>query len=89
MTDRLVPYLPQLIMDCWDRWSGVRDEFDNRKAFYKERRDAFRKCKRAMVELAQWKAQNNDYEYTIMYALFYCHGVSLSACSSSHREFFH
>lgn len=70
MTNRLASYLLRLIMDCGDRWSGVQDEFDNRKEFYKERRDAFRKCKRAMVELGQWKAQNNDYEYTIMYASF-------------------
>lgn len=53
-------------MDCGDLRSGVLDEFDNRKEFYKERRDVFRKCKRAMVELAQWKAQNNEYEYTIL-----------------------
>lgn len=46
---------------------GVLDEFDNHQEFYIERRDAFRKCKRAMVELAQWKAQNNDYEYIILY----------------------
>lgn len=45
---------------------GVLDEFDNRREFYIERRDAFRKCKRAMVELAQWKNQNNDYEYIIL-----------------------
>lgn len=42
------------------------DEFDNRRDFYLERRDAFRKCKQAMVELAQWKAQNNHYEYIIL-----------------------
>lgn len=52
-------------MDCGNMSIGV-DEFDNRQEFYIERRDAFRKSKRAMVELAQWKAQNNDYEYIIL-----------------------
>lgn len=65
-TNRLIFYLLKLIMDCGDVRSDVLDEFDNRKEFYKDRRDAFRKCKRAMVELAQWKAQNNEYEYTIL-----------------------
>lgn len=65
-TNRLIFYLLELIMDCGDVRSDVLDEFDNRKEFYKDRRDAFRKCKRAMVELAQWKAQNNEYEYTIL-----------------------
>lgn len=45
---------------------GVRDEFDNRQDFYLERRDAFRKCKQAMLELAQWKARNNHFEYVIL-----------------------
>ena len=54
------------IMNCGNMSIGVLDEFDNRQEFYIERRDAFRKCKRAMVELAQWKAQNNDYEYIIL-----------------------
>ena len=40
--------------------------FDNHRNLYRERRDRFRNNPVAMRELAEWKAQNNSYEYTIM-----------------------
>lgn len=74
---------------------GVLDEFDNRQEFYTERRDAFRKCKRAMLELAQWKAQNNDYEYVILYVPseslrsfpFCIHDPSKVSCLMTYHSF--
>ena len=36
------------------------------KALYIKSRDAFQKDKAAMKELAQWKAQNNEYNYRMM-----------------------
>ena len=42
------------------------DDFDNRKDLYRQRRDEFRKSATAMRDLAEWKAQNNDHEYTVL-----------------------
>ncbi len=53
-------------MDGGNISSPARDEFDDRKELYKERRDAFRENPAAMAELAKWKAQDNDCNYTIL-----------------------
>lgn len=42
------------------------DDFDNRQDLYRRRRDEFRKSTAAMTDLAEWKAQNNDHEYTVL-----------------------
>ena len=37
--------------------------FQERKDLYRTKRDAFRKNPRAMEELREWKARNDDYDY--------------------------
>ena len=37
--------------------------FQERKDLYRRQRDEFRSNARAMEELREWKAQNNDYDY--------------------------
>lgn len=37
--------------------------FQKRKELYRERRDAFRCDPKAMEELREWKAKNDDYDY--------------------------
>ena len=37
--------------------------FQERKDLYRRQRDEFRSNPRAMEELREWKAQNNDYDY--------------------------
>ena len=41
--------------------------FQERKDLYRKQRDDFRSNSRAMEELVQWKAKNNDYEYRELY----------------------
>ena len=41
--------------------------FKERKDLYRKQRDAFRSNPRAMEELREWKAANNDYEYVELY----------------------
>ena len=37
--------------------------FQDPKALYRKRRDAFRSDPQAMEELRQWKRKNNDFDY--------------------------
>ena len=46
--------------------------FQERKDLYRKQRDAFRSNPRAMKELTQWKAKNNDYDYVELYVLPMC-----------------
>ena len=41
--------------------------FQERKDLYRKQRDDFRNNSRAMEELTQWKAKNNDYDYRELY----------------------
>lgn len=42
------------------------DNFNDRIAFYKQRRDEFRNNPTAMAELAKWKNHGNDCEYAVL-----------------------
>ena len=46
--------------------------FQDRKDLYRKQRDDFRNNSRAMEELTQWKAKNNDYDYVELYVLPMC-----------------
>ena len=46
--------------------------FQERKSLYRKQRDDFRSNSRAMEELTQWKAKNNDYDYVELYVLPMC-----------------
>lgn len=41
--------------------------FQERKDLYRRQRDDFRSNSRAMEELRQWKARNDDYDYEELY----------------------
>ena len=43
-----------------------------RKDLYREKRDEFRSNARAMEELTQWKAKNNDFDYVKLYVTPRC-----------------
>lgn len=46
--------------------------FQERKDLYRKQRDGFRSNTRAMEELAQWKAKNNDHDYVELYVSPVC-----------------
>lgn len=46
--------------------------FQERKDLYRKQRDGFRSNARAMEELVQWKAKNNDYDYVELYVSPMC-----------------
>lgn len=45
---------------------GGEDNIAFKKALYRENRDVFRNNPIALEELDQWKAQNNNYDYTVL-----------------------
>lgn len=42
------------------------NDFDDRKELYRMKRDEFRSNPEALIELAQWKAHNHNYEYKLL-----------------------